>query len=252
MKECETAIIVEPRALMREALISLLTSHSYHVVGAVASTTDIDKSMPGAGAPRLVVLGALPAEGAIAAAGCVRKRWPETKIILLFEHASSADLQKILASEIDGCIPLSASSDTLVGAFRQIVAADHRIMVLKTATGSPVPGTAAWQEKDDGLDPGANTLARSDGVGNGATDGAIAIRIPHGLSEREEQILRSLVKGHSNKVIARTCTCTEATVKVHMKSILRKIRAANRTQAAIWAVAQGYGAPSMAMGTADW
>ena len=32
---------------------------------------------------------------------------------------------------------------------------------------------------------------------------------------------------------------TEATVKVHMKSILRKIRVANRTQAAIWALKNG-------------
>ena len=50
------------------------------------------------------------------------------------------------------------------------------------------------------------------------------------------------MKGHANKVIARTCDITEATVKVHMKSILRKIRVDNRTQAAIWAMANGYAA----------
>jgi len=60
------------------------------------------------------------------------------------------------------------------------------------------------------------------------------------LSEREVQILDGLVKGHANKVIARRCGITEATVKVHMKSILRKIRACNRTQAAIWALEHGY------------
>ena len=37
----------------------------------------------------------------------------------------------------------------------------------------------------------------------------------------------------------------EATVKVHMKSVLRKIRMANRTQAAIWAVENGYGAEDL-------
>ncbi len=63
-----------------------------------------------------------------------------------------------------------------------------------------------------------------------------------GLSEREAQILDGLVKGHANKVIARTCDVTEATVKVHMKSILRKIRVDNRTQAAIWAMENGYAA----------
>jgi two-component system nitrate/nitrite response regulator NarL len=43
-------------------------------------------------------------------------------------------------------------------------------------------------------------------------------------------------------VIARTCDIAEATVKVHMKSILRKIRVENRTQAAIWAMENGYAA----------
>ena len=60
------------------------------------------------------------------------------------------------------------------------------------------------------------------------------------LSEREAQILDGLVRGHANKVIARSCDITEATVKVHMKSILRKIQVANRTQAAIWALEHGH------------
>jgi len=77
---------------------------------------------------------------------------------------------------------------------------------------------------------------------NGALDGSFSNRVRHGLSEREEQILRDLVKGLSNKLIARKLDIAEATVKVHMKSILRKIRMANRTQAAIWAVENGYGA----------
>ena len=41
--------------------------------------------------------------------------------------------------------------------------------------------------------------------------------------------------GEANKVIARKLDITEATIKVHVKSILRKIGAANRTQAAMWA-----------------
>ena len=81
---------------------------------------------------------------------------------------------------------------------------------------------------------------------NGAFDGSFSIRVRHGLSEREEQILRDLVKGLSNKIIARKLDIAEATVKVHLKSILRKIRVANRTQAAIWALENGYGADSPA------
>jgi two-component system nitrate/nitrite response regulator NarL len=41
--------------------------------------------------------------------------------------------------------------------------------------------------------------------------------------------------GASNKAIARVLKITEATVKVHLRAVLRKIRVNNRTQAAIWA-----------------
>jgi two-component system, NarL family, nitrate/nitrite response regulator NarL len=56
------------------------------------------------------------------------------------------------------------------------------------------------------------------------------------LSGREAVILKALVQGAPNKVIAYRLCITEAIVKVHVKTILRKIRAKNRTQAAIWAL----------------
>ena len=62
------------------------------------------------------------------------------------------------------------------------------------------------------------------------------------LSERERQILQCLVAGDSNKAIANRLHVTEATVKVHLKSILRKIQVRNRTQAAIWALNRGINA----------
>src|SRR3712207_8710963 len=52
----------------------------------------------------------------------------------------------------------------------------------------------------------------------------------HKLSPREAEVLRCLMQGEPNKVIARKCDVTEATVKVHIKAILRKIGASNRTQ----------------------
>jgi DNA-binding NarL/FixJ family response regulator len=57
------------------------------------------------------------------------------------------------------------------------------------------------------------------------------------LSPREKEIISHIVEGRSNKVIARHLGITEATVKVHIKHVLRKIRIDNRTQAAIWALA---------------
>lgn len=74
------------------------------------------------------------------------------------------------------------------------------------------------------------------GAGQTATKTSFAA---NGLSEREMQILRCLVNGDPNKVIANRLKITEATVKVHLKGLLRKISVSNRTQAAIWAVERG-------------
>ena len=60
-----------------------------------------------------------------------------------------------------------------------------------------------------------------------------------GLSPREQEILQALVTGASNKMIAIRLGITEATVKVHLKTLLRKIDVNNRTQAAIWAMNNG-------------
>jgi two-component system, NarL family, nitrate/nitrite response regulator NarL len=56
------------------------------------------------------------------------------------------------------------------------------------------------------------------------------------LSSREHLVLMHLTRGDSNKCIARVLNIAEATVKVHVKSLLRKIRVCNRTQAAMWAM----------------
>ena len=60
------------------------------------------------------------------------------------------------------------------------------------------------------------------------------------LSPREHDVLCCLMAGYSNKIIARELNLCEATVKVHVKAILRKLKVSNRTQAAIWASSRGY------------
>lgn len=58
------------------------------------------------------------------------------------------------------------------------------------------------------------------------------------LSAREKSILHCIAQGASNKRIAREFDISEATVKVHVKTILRKVGVSNRTQAAIWAMSR--------------
>jgi len=258
-------IIIERHLLLREALESLIKNYRYRIVCSVGSTADIvNPSMVGDG-PKLVILGAQSADDAITEAVGIRKLWPDSKIVLLFEDASTADCQKLLVSEINGCVPLFVSPETLIRTLDLVMIEDARVMV---TTGTKRASIRAAQTKDlhqlevemDEPRLGGTAqdavpialVARQQTWPTVNVPGALPLsgykseveRVPSlrnrpRLSEREAQILDGLVRGHANKVIARSCDITEATVKVHMKSILRKIQVANRTQAAVWALENG-------------
>ena len=59
------------------------------------------------------------------------------------------------------------------------------------------------------------------------------------LSENEREVLALISQGLSNKLIAAALTTTESTVKAHVKSIIRRLNVANRTQAALLAAHAG-------------
>jgi two-component system nitrate/nitrite response regulator NarL len=263
-----TTIIIEPRLLVREALESLMANYSYRVVCRVGSIADIGSSSIVADGPKLVILGTQSADNAVTEALGIRSLWPDSKIFLLFEYASHADFEKLLASEIDGCAPLIVSPDTLISMLDLIMIRDVRVMVMPDTNRLSIPSVQEEElpQREIKMDnlrsygiehetqsitmaavqhtqPTVNSISSARLSANNSD---IQYANPLGnlpkLSEREAQILDSLVKGHANKVIARTRDITEATVKSHMKSILRKIRVANRTQAALWALEHGYAA----------
>ena len=66
-----------------------------------------------------------------------------------------------------------------------------------------------------------------------ASADAPAIPLAAKLTERELQVLKGLTEGKANKEIARDLEIQEPTVKLHVKTLYRKIGAANRTQAAM-------------------
>lgn len=257
-------IIIEPRSLVREALESLMATHSYRVVYGVGSTASIPNPTIVSDGPKLVILSGPSVDEAVSEATVIRQMWPDSKIMLLFESSAADASLRLMTSQVDGYVPLSVSPDTLISTLDLILSKDIRVMIvpgkkhpsadrsnasLPVSDGSneahrisrgtdrliPSPGAAAYraEQTDSGVAADAET-------GNHGDYGVLPPPNLPSLSDREAQILHGLIQGHANKVIARTCDITEATVKVHMKSILRKIRVANRTQAAIWALEHGY------------
>lgn len=100
-----------------------------------------------------------------------------------------------------------------------------------TSPGPPTSQVIRLEDHASNSRPFATTMSL---VWNGARPASSNPHLAPAISEREWQILRCLVRGESNKSIARELGIAETTVKVHIKSLLRKLCVSNRTQAAIW------------------
>lgn len=72
-----------------------------------------------------------------------------------------------------------------------------------------------------------------------ATGGEDRVRGMEELTERQREVLKLLLRGQSNKEIARSLGVLEGTVKVHLRSIMQRLRVRNRTQLALIASKSG-------------
>jgi DNA-binding NarL/FixJ family response regulator len=61
------------------------------------------------------------------------------------------------------------------------------------------------------------------------------------MTEREQEVLRGVIQGRSNKEIARQMDVAEVTVKLHLRSVFRKMDVKSRAEAAVKAVKAGFG-----------
>jgi two-component system, NarL family, nitrate/nitrite response regulator NarL len=223
----ESIVIVASSALLREGMVSILQGTPYKVVAAVGGPDELaDHKLTGR-ALAIVAIDWQNRSDDRAAEGIrlLRSLMPDGKIVLVAD--APVDLQGALALAADGYI-LNLSSRELLVKSLELIFMDQQILVLSR------PVAALPNGRNDTQSPGPAVSSQSGssyGFGNKT----------HGiqLSHRERQVLICLAHGQSNKGIARVCDISEATVKVHLKAILRKTNMRNRTQAAIWAIEHG-------------
>jgi two-component system nitrate/nitrite response regulator NarL len=168
-------------------------------------------------------------KGAVAQIELVRARYPGARVAVMADYYHRVDLVAAYRAGANACFV----KDMTCGAFIKTIGS-----ILNGETVLP-PELLPFID-DEGHHkqaPTAALTANANGTtANGPALSAIGIGPVPRLSTREKCILRCMVGGDSNKVIARKIDISEATVKVHVKAILRKIRLSNRTQAAIWAM----------------
>jgi len=156
---------------------------------------------------------------------------PDTKVLLIVETNGSIDLQHVLALSPDACVFNLGPRDTLIKVL-ELTFMDQRVFVLGESTATaPSKTNVTTASYNDVTSPTTGLLS--------AYSYRLGTNSQTALSPRERQILISLAEGKSNKTIARFYNLSEATVKVHLKAILRKTKTHNRTQAAIWAIEHG-------------
>jgi DNA-binding NarL/FixJ family response regulator len=219
-------ILVGKSILFREGLASILRSANFHILASVSCADDLLASKLQQQQPLFIVVHTGDDfAAAVEQIELFRARHPGGRIAIVADHYMLDEL-------------ISAFRAGAHGYFVDVMTCDAFIksMELVMMGETIFPPALSFV-----LDPEGDHLGEA--VPGDENNQAILVTTDDTfapqLSPREKSILRCLIEGDSNKCIARKIDIAEATVKVHVKAILRKIRVHNRTQAAIWGVNHG-------------
>jgi DNA-binding NarL/FixJ family response regulator len=168
----------------------------------------------------------------------VRAIAPEIPLVIVRDHAPGDEVVVALNAGAQGFVHTDIAPELAIQAFSFILSG-----------GSYFPPSAMRTMQDPidvgaALDPSGNDEPISLGSGrhcNGPNGSSSVIHLEHSqsrttnLTGRQKAVLEHLCQGEPNKQIARRLGMTEGTVKVHVRQIMRKLGASNRTQAVVCA-----------------
>ncbi|MGE5331804.1 MAG: response regulator [Nitrospirota bacterium] len=221
-------LVVDDHTLFRRGLIALLEQHpGLQVVGEAGDAAQALRLAPSLQPDIILLDNHLPGVAGIDAVQDLRKLAPRTRVLMLTVSEDEQDLAMALRNGAQGYLLKTIDGDLLAQAIER--AARGEPVVSPELMGKLV---AAFQSQ------GAPVLAPP----LPAEPPAAAPAVPEGaapLSPREEEVLREIARGASNKEIARTLDIAETTVKIHVQHILRKLGLSSRVQAAVYASDRG-------------
>jgi two-component system nitrate/nitrite response regulator NarL len=212
----DSVTVLGARSLFRAGLVDLLSSIGFSPIEEADDSSQL-RARLGASPPDHMLIIAL-ARGADAAAATVReiRSWlPIARIVCLVPEFDLDSMRGCFAAGASGYLLESISRDALRESLR-LVGAGEKVFPSELAVQFPALAARPLHAEPASFAPPEP-----------------------GLSTREIEILQCLANGQSNKAIAKNLEIAEATVKVHVKRILRKANAMNRTQAALWGIARG-------------
>lgn len=199
-------LIADDQELVRETIAAFLRQDPGFTVDISA---DLDSALAAAktdGPYDLVMLDyMMPGMNGLEGLAAMRAAVPGTPVAILSGTAPRAVAEQALAEGAAGFLPKTMSTKSLVAAARFMAAGEVYAPVLRTTDRKAMSGAP----------------------------------IVSPLTPRELDVLRRLCQGMANKEIARELDLQEVTVKLHVKTLYRKIDARNRTHAAMIAKEAG-------------
>ena len=201
-----TVLVAEDQLVIREGLAELFEDEDIKIVEEAVTGRDAIKKTRKVKPDVLLMDVLMPDTDGLDALEKIRDTSPQTRVLMMSAHDNPTYVARSVALGADGFILKTAKAEDLVDA------------VKRAARGEPSTDARLNKIKEllaTRLDPAADEVP---------------------LTKREYQVLRHLAFGLSNREIARSLGISIETVKEHVQNILRKLDAADRTEAAVWAV----------------
>lgn len=206
-------LLIDDHTLFREGLEGLLSRRDINILAAVGSGLE-GLRLAAELNPDVILLDMrMPEMDGMEVLRQLRKNGFRNPIVMLTTSSDERDLVESLRSGAQGYLLKDMEPDQLVLALRDIVSG-------KTVVAPDLAPVLARVVQGENIAPDEESPFSK-------------------LTPRENEILVLLAEGQSNKVIARNLGISDGTVKLHVKSILRKLGVHSRVEAAVIAVEQG-------------
>lgn len=161
---------------------------------------------------------AMPVLDGVEATQSIKELFPGTKVIMLTSRQEEDEIYAALAAGADAYCMKDVSSERLINIIQMVV------------------GGGFW------LDPAIAKLVLKSikpKLSSSAQITSARQRYRVDLTEREQEVLELLVKGHNNKELADLLNVSVHTIKAHISSIMQKLAVDDRTEAAVKALKEG-------------
>ena len=210
LKEKVTVLLVDDHEVVRLGLMTLLEDVPWIDVVSEAGSAAEAIAEVSAHEPDVVVMDIrMPGESGIDACREIRKRWPQTKVIMLTSHADDNLIFQALQAGASGYVLKQVGNRSLIDALKAV------------------------REGQALLDPSVTQRVIERVRQHEMQSQAAAFR---DLTARELEVLAEVATGKSNNEIADALMLSEKTVRNHVSAILSKLGLSNRIEAATYAV----------------